>query len=663
MSSPRQSRSENRRTYRNSAPESTRRSNPQGRRSSGAEDWYDDDYEYVNVSSKASRRKAPTVPSSVRKKKKRNRRPGILAWLISLAALCAGGYFIFELFRLDILPLMYLFIFVAVLSLLLLLFVWIWLGKTRRPVSRTIMAILVIVLGVGCGMGGVYARATEDMFTEISSLTDRKANVISFYTLKGNHITEPDQLKDGTVGYVDGLDSHTQDALESLRKQGASFTPVQYDSIYSLVDALFDHEVTTIAFPENNHEELYEAANDENQYSALNTFANITDEYIYYTDRDASSITPSDPVANIMSDPFTVLISGNDSYGTIDTVSRSDVNMLVTVNPRTAQILMISIPRDTYVTVSCEKNSRACEAVDGSTDKLTHTGIYGVGTTESTIEDFLGVPINYYVRVNFSSLINLVDAVGGVDIDVPEGQEVERFYANGEEGVHAGVNHLDGDRALAFARERHAYVDGDNQRVKNQAMVMKALIRKCMSPSMFINYPKVAKAVSTAIDTNMSARELKSLVTLEIARRPDWNIQNYAIAGESSFEYCATLNTTASASIAVPSMVEYAKSLIADVRAGETIEISPEAITPSVDLTQDQTQTEQDNAYNEPLVTDPYGYGQDYVDPGYDPYQQPAQDYGYTDPNVQYDAWGNPIDPSASPFIGYDEWGNPIYGG
>ena len=131
--------------------------------------------------------------------------------------------------------------------------------------------------------------------------------------------------------------------------------------------------------------------------------------------------------------------------------------MLVAINPKTAEILMVSLPRDTYTEITCKKNQTACEGLQGQFDKLTHSGLYGVGTTESTVEDLLDVPINYTVRLNFSSLINIVDAIGGIEVEVEPGLEVETFYANGTEGVKAGWNHLDGERALAFSRERHAY--------------------------------------------------------------------------------------------------------------------------------------------------------------------------------------------------------------
>lgn len=136
---------------------------------------------------------------------------------------------------------------------------------------------------------------------------------------------------------------------------------------------------------------------------------------------------------------------------------------------------MTSIPRDSYVEEVCD--DYACNY--GAYDKLTHTGIYGVDTTKATVENLLGIDVNYVFRVNFTSMIDIVDALGGIDIDVAEGMAVSRFYTNSTlEGVHEGTNHLDGKRALAYSRERKAYIDGDVQRARNQQQVLQAMFKK-----------------------------------------------------------------------------------------------------------------------------------------------------------------------------------------
>lgn len=524
--------------------------------------------------------------------KKRLRRAGPISWLLALLSVCGTAYFLFELIKIDVLPMRLLLVGSMIIVLLMLLLLMGWLLKARRTATRFILGFLVCALGFSLGVGGFYVKATETMFQEVTNLTDKQVNTVTVYAMSESGITSPGQLgASAVVGTLPGLDGPgTQGALSQLTQKGANPQTRSYSDPFSLVDALYAHEVDAIAFPEQYHDQIYEVANDANKYNALTTFTNVVDTYLYYTKRDQTSINPPDPVSNIMRDPFVVLVSGNDSYGSIGTNSRSDVNMLVCVNPATAQVLIISIPRDTYTPITCKKNRTACENVAGLEDKLTHSGVYGVASTESTVEDLLGIRINYYVRVNFSSLINIVDAIGGIDVDVAPGLEVDRFYANGTEGVHAGINHLDGERALAFSRERYAYVDGDNQRIKNQQIVLSAMIKAMMSPAMAMNYPKVMQALSTAFDTNMSAQEIKSLITLELASFPKWNIQSYAIPGVSDTRFSPSVNDLTSVTLVSRTDVAAAKALIDQLVNGETVQVESAPTTPSLDdLDQDET--------------------------------------------------------------------------
>ena len=589
--------------------------------------------------------------------KKSIHRPGWIARILSILAIVAIVWLIYQLVRINILPMHLLMIVCGLVVILGGVLVGCWLFKTRRPFARYAMGFLTCVFGLVCAFGGFMLKDTDKMFEQVTNLTNKQVNSVTVYAMKESNIEKPNQLTaDKKLGVTPSVDQiGTTGMLDQLHDDGANFQEVVYDDVYSLVDALYAHEVDAIAFPEIQHAALYEIANDDNKYNALTTFTNVVDSYLYYTDRDPASINRSDPVRNIMSDPFVVLVSGNDSYGSISQESRSDVNMLVVVNPKTAQVLMVSIPRDSYMPVSCNKNATACSGVAGYNDKLTHTGLYGIGTTESTIEDYFGIDINYYVRVNFSSLINIVDAIGGIDIYVEPGLEVETFYANGTEGVQAGWNHLEGERALAFARERHAYLDGDLQRTKNQQIVLRAMLKQLLSPSMVINYPDVMQPLSTAFDTNMSENEIKSLLTLELSKFPNWNFQSYAILGEPSTQFSASAMQDLSVMMLYDEYVAEAKGLIQQVLGGGTVNLEdPNAnVTPQVDPTTPSVdQPQQDPASQQEPV-----YGEDYIDPSLleQGYQDPdavdpnVQDPGYVDPNTVVPDDNSYLDP------GFDE--------
>lgn len=449
-----------------------------------------------------------------------------------------------------------------------------------------------------------------DIMNEADRLSDQMAMTVTTYALTDTGLSNPSDLNGRVVGVITAMDEKgTNGALEQLRSKGGNPETREYANAFTLIDALYNGEIDAAVLPEQYHGDLLDAANDYNKYNALTTFSNVVDQYIYYEPIPEEMKNPADEVPDITKDPFTILISGSDSYGNLSTTSRSDVNMLVTVNPVTHEVLLVSLPRDTYMPFSCRKNETACGYAAGQYDKLTHSGIYGVGTTESSIEDFLGIEINYTVRVNFSSVINIVDAIGGVDVEVEPGLEVDTFYANGTEGVHAGTNHLNGERALAFARERHAYLDGDNQRVINQQILMKALLKSMMSPSMVINYPKFLRALSTAFTTNMPGNQIRQLISLEISSFPNWNIQSYAISGNPEMRLSAALNAESSVSIVSEDQVQTAKNLIEDVIEGREVVIPTResTTTPS-----DQAESTSDQATYNPIYEEVPEYNNDY---------------------------------------------------
>ena len=222
---------------------------------------------------------------------------------------------------------------------------------------------------------------------------------------------------------------------------------------------------------------------------------------------------------SVTNTPFTIYISGIDTYGSISTVSRSDVNMIITVNPNTKKILLTSIPRDYYVTL----------ANMGKKDKLTHSGIAGPDNTVKTMQNFIGEDINYYARVNFTSLVTMVDALGG--IDVYSDKTINGFWTDRSVNIKEGMNHMNGKEALAFSRERHAYAEGDNHRVQNQQDVLMAMLKKMMSPAVITNYSSVLKAISGCFETNMASSDITDLIKMQINDNASWTFKQKQFTG------------------------------------------------------------------------------------------------------------------------------------
>lgn len=223
--------------------------------------------------------------------------------------------------------------------------------------------------------------------------------------------------------------------------------------------------------------------------------------------------------------PFNIYISGIDVYGEITKESRSDVNLIATVNPKKHKILLTTTPRDYYVTIPGVSGDQK--------DKLTHAGIYGIDTSIATLENLYEIDIPFYVRVNFTSVEEIVDVLGGVDV------ESELAFTTGEEAgvvmdVKEGKNHFNGKEALAFVRERKALQTGDNQRGKNQQALLTGLIKETMSPKILLHANSMINSVAGNADTNMSEKQMKALIRMQLGDLKGWEIESVAAAGDDT---------------------------------------------------------------------------------------------------------------------------------
>ena len=229
----------------------------------------------------------------------------------------------------------------------------------------------------------------------------------------------------------------------------------------------------------------------------------------------------AEDAVDVTSKPFNIYISGMDTTGKITEEARSDVNMIITVNPKTHKVLMTSIPRDYLV-----------ELQNGEKDKLTHTGLMGIDETTSDVEDLLGIKINYYVKVNYNTLKDLVNSIGGITINS------DKAYISyiGKYRFVEGENKLDGAKALAYARERHAYSDGDNHRVRNQQEVLKAIVKKLTgSTTLLTRYNKILKYLAPTMEMNLTRSEVKALVKFQLGKNPKWKFESNSLEGFDAF--------------------------------------------------------------------------------------------------------------------------------
>lgn len=219
-------------------------------------------------------------------------------------------------------------------------------------------------------------------------------------------------------------------------------------------------------------------------------------------------------------DSFVMYLSGIDTYGSVAKRSRSDVNILAVVNTEAKEVLLLSTPRDAYVEYS---------ATQGTKDKLTHAGIYGVEASMDALKRLYDVEIDYYVKINFTGFMEVVDALGGIEV-----YSDYDFSVGTLKDYKKGYNKLNGIEALAFARERYSFPEGDYQRAKNQMEVIRAVVKKCVSSSMLVNYGSVMEALAGSFETNMPNEQIAALVRMQLSDRAQWEIISYTAEGTNT---------------------------------------------------------------------------------------------------------------------------------
>jgi len=366
-----------------------------------------------------------------------------------------------------------------------------------RKISKILIYIIIVIIFV------FAFKAVYSIFN-IKKISGNK-EIINYYVLSNKDIKKRD-LKKINIGY------YKDDELSITYNKKYNY--VSYADLSSLCEALLNNEIGAIIIEENLKNLVIDV--DHNMLSNMK----IVDKF--KKNIDISKVTK---LVDITSSSFNLYISGIDTYGDIKTVARSDANIIVSVNPNARKILLIPIPRDYYLMLHSK----------GRKDKLTHTGIYGIEESVRSLEDLLNIDINYYIKLNFSSLIDIVNIIDGVDVY----SDTDFTSLDGFK-FYKGYNTLYGDKALAFARERYSFADGDRKRVKNQEILFKAIIDKISSSSLLFKYDSILNKISSKIDTNLKEKDLIALITMQIKDNTDWNFEQYNLDGKNSLEYTYT---------------------------------------------------------------------------------------------------------------------------
>lgn len=541
-----------------------------------------------------------------RRKKKKSLAFRIWAILLSILLLIGFGLLIYQVVKMNFVPSRLMIPVSMALALVALIFVFLINFFTNHIPSKIFLSLLVICLVFVSGMGNYYVYKTSHMIKKVTTNEGKVKNIVSVIALTNSNIQDITDLSTSNkVAVLKSIDTYgTKKSIKDVCKQfdvekksELPFTIDSANSVQEAVNSLYNEEVDAIIINETYRTNIKEMES----FSDFDENTKVIYQTVYYTEAKNDALAVSD----ITNEPFSILISGNDTYGDVGELSRSDVNMVVTINPLTSTVLLTSIPRDTYMPTYCDA-TETC--VIGAMDKITHTGIYGINTTQRTVENFLDVEINYTFRANFSSVIDIVDALGGVDIYVEEGMAVSTFYADHTlEGVTEGWNHLDGKRALAYARERHAYLDGDNQRVRNQQQVLMAIFEKATSTDIITKYASLLDALSKAFETNLTTNEITDLIKFQIQAMPEWKFESYQITGYGDMLNCAALGSEASVTVPYDESIRIAQEKIRavlDGKSSDTVEDTLDATISEGALSSEEIDAQ--------VQADLYAYGYGY---------------------------------------------------
>lgn len=420
---------------------------------------------------------------------------------------------------------------------------------------RFVIGSIFAVLVVGAiAMASAYIYRTTDMISDISGVNTEVA-AVGIYVLTDDGAETVEDVQGYTFGILSDLDrENTEQTISELEAElGSAVSTAEYRGLTELVDGLLGGETGAIIL----NQAYLDVIEEIDGYAGITSMIRelVVKEVGTQIETTQSTSTDSTSSGKV----YTVYISGIDSRSGLVSNSRSDVNIVATINTETRQVLLVSTPRDYYVPLSIS---------NGEPDKLTHAGIYGISVCMDTLGMLYDVDINYYFRINFSGFEEIIDALGGITV-----YSDYEFTSQNVSGYHfdQGENYVNGEEALAFVRERYSFSEGDRQRGKNQMAVIEGVIDKLLSPDILKNYSSILSGISGSFETNVTYEEIARLFQQQLTSGGSWNVVTYSVDGTGDTQKPYSLSTTAYVMVPDYDTVNYAIELMSEVRNGLTI--------------------------------------------------------------------------------------------
>ena len=496
------------------------------------------------------------------KTKKQDRVPGII---ISAVLFCAEMAFIVLLLYTKLISVKYIGVISAVLLVFLLL-VYLLVRKARKKIRFIIGVVLSVLILAVLGTGSLYIYKTVSALDTITGV-NKDVTKINVYVKEDDPAQKLADASGYTFGILSELDrDNTDQALQQMYYElGSDVQTNEYSGLSELADSLNNGTTGAIILNQAYLDVLDEMDNYSSFSSQLREIASLQVETVVQrktpqvTEATGSTTETSDNSsadAAVTDEVYTIYVSGIDTRGEMTASSRSDVNIILTVNTRTKQILMISTPRDYFVPLSIS---------NGVHNKLTHAGIYGVNVSMDTLNMLYDININYYFRLNFAGFEKIIDALGGITVN----SDYE-FDSQNTKGYHfnKGENHLNGEQALVFTRERYAFKEGDRQRGRDQMAVIQGVVDKATQPAFLKNYLSVMDSLDGCFETNVPYDIIASLVRRQLDEGGSWQVLSYSADGTGDTQKPYSMSQKAYVMIPDQTTVDKAKTLMKKVREG-----------------------------------------------------------------------------------------------
>ena len=514
--------------------------------------------------------------------RRRRRNDWIPGAVITIIVIMLSVVFMGLLAMTKMVPTIYMLIIGIVLAVIAAI-IWLLVWHTRytgRFISGTVLAVIMIAI---LAFGGFYINKTRSAISNISGETT-EVTQMAVYVKSDDAADSVEATAGYTYGILSSLDrENTDGAVAHLNSQfGTEVQTKEYAGLTELADGILNGEVNAMLL-NSGYLSVYE---DMDGYTDFSTkIKEVGTVEVESTIQSAEESTPVEPITTANGGKvYTIYLSGIDTRGEMTAKSRSDVNIIATVNTDTHEILLVSTPRDYFVPLSIS---------GGAPDKLTHAGIYGIDVCMDTLGMLYDIDINYYFRINFGGFVKVIDALGGITVNSDydfDSKNILGYHFN------KGENYLNGEQALIFARERYAFQEGDRQRGKNQMEVIRGVVKKALSPEILTSYSSILSSLDGCFGTNITYEEIAQILQQQLTNGGDWTIVSYSVNGTGATEKPYSMSQKAYVMVPDYNTVDKAKSLMEKVRNGEVV-TQEEADAPvsgstSTDSTSTETVTE-----------------------------------------------------------------------